>query len=166
MFCGFLEAYKQFQGLKKNNLRTIITNPLTPPAIKMWCPKSGWKKLDINIHPFIICPSLEACWMSWTLKINIKPSQISGVLQFSSSQRPSPTPETKKISDFFILLPSLGGGRRDNRAGTELGFAHVTTKTWAYLGVFGFLRFFLVINLAPRSNHILKFNWKYFFLHF
>ena len=110
MFCGFLEAYKQFKGLKKNNLRTMITNPLTPPAIKMWCPKSGWKKLDINIYPFIICPSLEACWMSWTLKINIKPSQISGVLQFSSSQRPSPTPETKKISDFFILLPSLGGG--------------------------------------------------------
>ena len=31
-------------------------------------------------------------------------------------------------------------GRGDNRAVTELGFAHVTTKTWAYSEVFGFFR--------------------------
>ena len=31
-------------------------------------------------------------------------------------------------------------GRGDNRAVTELGFAHVTTKTWAYFGVFSFFR--------------------------
>ena len=33
-------------------------------------------------------------------------------------------------------LPYLGGG--GNRAVTELSFGHVTTKTWAYSGVFGF----------------------------
>ena len=31
-------------------------------------------------------------------------------------------------------------GRGDNRAVTELSFAHVTNKTWAYSGVFGFFR--------------------------
>ena len=31
-------------------------------------------------------------------------------------------------------------GRGNNRAMTELSFGHVTTKTWAYSGVFGFFR--------------------------
>ena len=31
-------------------------------------------------------------------------------------------------------------GLVDNRAVTELIFVHVTTKTWAYFGVFGFFR--------------------------
>ena len=37
-------------------------------------------------------------------------------------------------------FPSVGSG--DNRAMTRLGFAHVTTKTYAYLWVYGFFRFF------------------------
>ena len=45
------------------------------------------------------------------------------------------------------IVPYCRGG--DNRAVTELGFAHDTTKTWAYLGKFGFFRNFLVTNLAP-----------------
>ena len=60
------------------------------------------------------------------------------------------------VSIFFFLLESLlslqpfstmsdtmQGGREGGgyiRAVTEVGFAHVTTKTWAYLGVFGFFR--------------------------
>ena len=35
---------------------------------------------------------------------------------------------------------------------TEFGFAHVTTKSWAYLGVFGFIR---------KKNLIKKKNVKY-----
>ena len=35
-------------------------------------------------------------------------------------------------------MHQVGGG--DNRVVTELGFAHVTTKSWAYLGVFGFFK--------------------------
>ena len=31
-------------------------------------------------------------------------------------------------------------GRGDNWAVTEISFAHVTTKTWAYSGLFGFIR--------------------------
>ena len=36
---------------------------------------------------------------------------------------------------FFLLV---GGGEK--RVMTGLGFAHVTTKSWVYLGVFGFFR--------------------------
>ena len=50
-------------------------------------------------------------------------------------------------------------GRGDNRGVTKLGFAHVTTKTLAYLGVFGLFSFFLLLNLAPpppQPNNIFK----------
>ena len=44
-------------------------------------------------------------------------------------------------------------GEGDNRAVTEIGFSSVTTKTWAYLGVFGFIRFFFVINnVHPKGS--------------
>ena len=45
-------------------------------------------------------------------------------------------------------------GRGDNRAVTEFGFAHVTTKTWAYLGVFGFIRkIFVKKKMPPHHRH-------------
>ena len=59
-----------------------------------------------------------------------------------------------------VKFPLKGEG--GNRAVTHLVFAHVTTKTYAYLGVFGFFRIFLLINNAPppRPNHILKIQWE------
>ena len=48
-------------------------------------------------------------------------------------------------------------GRGDNRAVTELGFAHVTTKTWAYSEVFDFLRKKIWRkNCPPHPNHFLE----------
>ena len=56
-------------------------------------------------------------------------------------------------------------GRGDNRAVTELGFAHVTTKTWAYSGVFGFFRKKCrQKNCPPHQNHFLKIQWEIHFL--
>ena len=51
---------------------------------------------------------------------------------------------------------------------TELGFAHVTTKNYGYLEMFGCSRFFLVINNAPppQPNPILKIQWQTYFLTF
>ena len=48
----------------------------------------------------------------------------------------------EKTALFMLYCPvyvyyQQGG---DNRAVTELSFGHVTTKTWAYSGVFGFFR--------------------------
>ena len=43
-------------------------------------------------------------------------------------------------------------GKGDNRTVTELSFAHVTTKIWAYSGVFSFLRFFLVKTKTPSPK--------------
>ena len=43
----------------------------------------------------------------------------------------------KKI--FEVLCCILVGGE-DNRAVTDLDFPHVTTKSWAYFGVFNFIR--------------------------
>ena len=46
---------------------------------------------------------------------------------------------------------NLGGGR-DNKAAANFSFGHVTTKTWAYSGVFGFFRKKnLSQNLFPTS---------------
>ena len=57
-------------------------------------------------------------------------------------------------------INQLGGG--DKRAVTELGFAHVTTKSLAYLGMFSFFRkkFFKKNAPPPRQNHILKIQWE------
>ena len=46
------------------------------------------------------------------------------------------------IWDFLLAEFDVNGqlGRGENRTVTELGFAHVTTKTWAYSRVFGFFR--------------------------
>ena len=56
-------------------------------------------------------------------------------------------------------------GRGDNRAVPELGFAHVTTKTWAYSGVFGFFRKKCRRkNCRPRPNHFSKIQWEIHFL--
>ena len=44
---------------------------------------------------------------------------------------------------------SRGGG--DNKAVTELGFAHNTTKTWASLGVFCSFRIFFVEKKCPPT---------------
>ena len=49
----------------------------------------------------------------------------------------------------MILKSQWSRGEGDNRALTELGFAHVTTKTWAYLGVFGFFRKMFVKKMPP-----------------
>ena len=48
----------------------------------------------------------------------------------------------RKYRDFSEIHLQVGG--RDKRAVTELGFAHVNTKSWSYLGVFGFFRFLFV----------------------
>ena len=37
-------------------------------------------------------------------------------------------------------IANIGLGGEDNRAVTELSFGHVTIKTWAYSGVFGYFR--------------------------
>ena len=57
-------------------------------------------------------------------------------------------------------------GRGDNRAVTELGFAHVTTKTWVYSGVFSFFRNFCWQKKLspPHQNHFLKIQWEIHFL--
>ena len=48
-------------------------------------------------------------------------------------------------------------GRGDNRAVPELGFAHVTTKTWAYSGVFIFSRnFFWRKNCPPPPKALFE----------
>ena len=49
----------------------------------------------------------------------------------------------------FYQPPSVGGG--DKSMVTELVFAHVTTKFWPYLGMFGFFRrkIFLLKKMAP-----------------
>ena len=52
-------------------------------------------------------------------------------------------------SSVDVLCHVKGGG--DNRAATELGFRHVTTKTWAYSGVFGFRIFFVTKSVPPPS---------------
>ena len=53
-------------------------------------------------------------------------------------------------TDPFLLIIAWtcnrGGG--DHWAITELGFGHAIIKTWE-LGVYGFVRIFLVINAAP-----------------
>ena len=55
--------------------------------------------------------------------------------------RPPALPgSTERKEAAMKALMSLKVGRGDNRAVTELGFAHVTTKTWAYSRVFGFFR--------------------------
>ena len=54
-------------------------------------------------------------------------------------------------------------GRGDNRAVTALSFAHVTTKTRACAGVFGFFRFFSHNICPPHPNHFLKIQWEIHF---
>ena len=49
-------------------------------------------------------------------------------------------PATFSFNNVFTHLAKIGGG--DDRAATELGFGHVTTKTWAHSGVFAFFRIF------------------------
>ena len=65
-----------------------------------------------------------------------------------------------------VVSRMLGGG--DKRAVTELGFAHVTTKSLAYLGMFGFFRnfFFCKKMPPPRPNHHFKIQWEIHFLSF
>ena len=59
-------------------------------------------------------------------------------------------------------------GRGDSRAVTELSFTHVTTKTWAYFGVFGFfITKFCKIMPPPTQATFWKYNGKsllFFFL--
>ena len=43
-------------------------------------------------------------------------------------------------------------GEGDTRVVTKLGFAHVTTKTLAYLGVFGFFRIFFGNKFSPPGQ--------------
>ena len=66
----------------------------------------------------------------------------------------------KNVYVIVYVCTKLGG--EDIRAVTELGFGHVTTKTWAYFGVFGFFRYkFWRKNLfPPQPNHFLKIQWK------
>ena len=65
---------------------------------------------------------------------------------------------------FFVWI-IIGGW--DKRAVTELGFAHVTTKSWAYFGVFGFFRKkFRRKNCPPHPNHFLKIQWEIHFFTF
>ena len=73
------------------------------------------------------------------------------------------------ISGFgMFLVLVLWIGRGDNRAVTELGFAHVNTKTYAYLGVLGFFK----KNFAnkkcppPQPNPIFKTQYEIHFLNF
>ena len=66
----------------------------------------------------------------------------------------------------MILKSQWSRGEGDNRALTEWGFAHVTTKTWAYLGVFGFFRKMFVKKKwppPPWPNHIFKYKGKSIF---
>ena len=52
---------------------------------------------------------------------------------------------------------------------TDLGFAHFTTKTWAYLGMFGFSRFFFGHKFSPSPHGQItfwKYNGKYIFFTF
>ena len=48
----------------------------------------------------------------------------------------------------------MGGGV--NMAVTELGFGHITTKTWAYFGVFGFQTKMLSKNSHPHPNYFFE----------
>ena len=49
----------------------------------------------------------------------------------------------------YLSYATLVGGGGDSGAVTELGFPHVSTKTWAYLGVFGFFRKKFVYKKYP-----------------
>ena len=61
------------------------------------------------------------------------------------------------------MAKTLGG--RDNRAVTELSFGHVTTKTSAYSGEFGFFRKkILQKENPPHPNHFFKMQWEIHFL--
>ena len=53
------------------------------------------------------------------------------------------------LLELFLKFGCLLGRGGDNRAVTELGFTHVTTKTWAYLGMFGFFRNFFGHKFSP-----------------
>ena len=50
----------------------------------------------------------------------------------------------------LIFGPRYGGWGH-NRAATKFSFEHVTTKTCAYSGLFGFFRFFLSQNMYPST---------------
>ena len=57
-------------------------------------------------------------------------------------------------SQEFDTFNACGGGG-DNRVVTELSFGHVTTKTWAYFGVFSFFRTKISAKKMspPHPNH-------------
>ena len=61
----------------------------------------------------------------------------------------NPVLDKQRIADSSTLDPGQGVG--DNRAVTEIGFAHVTTKTWAYLEMFDFFRIFVCLSLFENT---------------
>ena len=62
-----------------------------------------------------------------------------------------------------ILKKNHVGGEGDNRAVTELGFAHITTKTWAYFEFLDFSDFFLLKVSSPPGQTFLKIRWEIIF---
>ena len=89
-------------------------------------------------------------------------SEGSGRPTSEGSCRPASEGSGRPTSEGSCRPKSEGSGsprigRGDNRAVTDLGFAHVTTKTWAYLGVFGsFRNFAQLLSVIPLWNKSLK----------
>ena len=68
---------------------------------------------------------------------------------------------SKVINEQIWVFFSLDRGVGVNKAVTKLSFGHITTKTWAYSGVFGFSeKSFGKKNLPPPRPqiHFLKIN--------
>ena len=53
------------------------------------------------------------------------------------------------IDKAVCTTTTIALGRGDNRAVTELSFAHITTTTWAYSRVLDFSEFFLAKKTGP-----------------
>ena len=89
---------------------------------------------------------------------------INGVLTLVRFIQGNKT-DIEEFKQKFCNVPFLGGGGEDKRAATELGFGHVTIKTWAYTGVFGFFRIFFVTKYVPSHPiQVLKIQLKIRFL--
>ena len=68
--------------------------------------------------------------------------------------------DTAQCTALFTILR-----RGDNRSVTELIFAHISTKIWAYSVVFDFFRKKIWQKTVPQ-NHFLKIQWEMIFFTF